>query len=46
MALLIAVGLDWIWRKDSIACTPHEIDSIFNKTPAVADATIAWIESA
>ena len=46
MALLIAIGLDWIGRNDSIACTLHEIDSIFAESPATVAATIAWIESA
>ena len=46
MALLIATSSDWIGRNDSIACTLHEIDPIFAKSPAIAAATIAWIESA
>ena len=46
MALLIAAGLYWIGRNDLIVCTLHKIDSIFAKSPAIAAATIAWIEYA
>ena len=46
MALLIAISSSWIGRNDSIACILHEIVSTFAKSPAIAAATIAWIESA